>query len=189
MLIVQESNLLRRITIFKMMEIIASVVVRYYQFMASINFLAFSIKHFSIQHWRIFVFGFRQNGKVRDVLEDGTSKSLGIFRCCLGYRASRRSVASILLHTQSLELSIRLPTITLWNVSFWALADIPRTELRPRLVTLGFDGSRCLGLRLFITLLVFAWNGSWVVWVVESRRLSTLPPVNIAVIFCLSELW
>ena len=95
-----------------MMEIIASVVVRYYQFMASINFLAFSIKHFSIQHWRIFVFGFRQNGKVRDVLEDGTSKSLGIFRCCLGYRASRRSVASILLHTQSLELSIRLPTIT-----------------------------------------------------------------------------
>ena len=43
LLILQESNLLRRVTIFKMREVIASVVVRYYQFMASINFLAFSI--------------------------------------------------------------------------------------------------------------------------------------------------
>ena len=48
---VQEPNLLRRVTILAIdgqLVIIARVVIRYNQLMASINFLTFTIKHFSI---------------------------------------------------------------------------------------------------------------------------------------------
>ena len=160
--------------------------------MACINFLAFSIKHFSVQHWRTFFFGLGQNHKVRDFFEDGPSQSFGIFWCCLGYRVRSWCVALVLLHTQSLELSVWMTVcFTLLQVAFGALTWISRAKLRPsRLVTLRlFDGSGCLGLRLFITGLVFDWIGRWVIWVVESRRLSSLPLVNITVIFSLSKLW
>ena len=64
-----------------------------------------------------------------------------------------------------------------------------------RLVALGFHRARCLGLRLIITGLVAALvvlvgavgAASWVIRMVESRCLSSITLVNIAVIASLGH--
>ena len=106
------------------------------------------------------------------------------------------------LHTLGLKLAIGLTvSVSLFQFAAKAhllliFADISYTYVSLRLVALGFHRARCLGLSLMVTgliaalvVLVCAVGASWVIRVVESRCLSSISLVNIAVISASLSHW